>query len=156
MIALLVNPDNLGTGEQYIRFMQEAARVKGVQLPVLKARNEGEIDTAFASLGQLQAGGIVLSPDRFLFSRSNLRVGFGCRGDLLCPRTARRDQVFSAVYPKGDFGALYLGVCSPPPVTLAVPWCDGPFRFSHLDFSQRKNLPAKRVTLLTVSWFLEG
>ena len=26
MIALLVNPDNLGTGEQYIRFMQEAAR----------------------------------------------------------------------------------------------------------------------------------
>ena len=49
--------------------MQEAARVKGVQLPVLNARTDGEIDTAFASLGQLQAGGLVVSPDSFFDSR---------------------------------------------------------------------------------------
>jgi putative ABC transport system substrate-binding protein len=79
MIALLVNPDNLGTGEQYIRFMQEAARVKGVQLPVLKARNEGELDVAFASLGQLQAGGIVLSPDRFFYGRSEQLAALASR-----------------------------------------------------------------------------
>jgi putative tryptophan/tyrosine transport system substrate-binding protein len=69
VIALLVNPDNLATGgEQYIRLMQEAARVKGVQLPVLKARTEGELDMAFASLGQLQAGGLVISSDGFFNS----------------------------------------------------------------------------------------
>ena len=69
MIALLVNPDQLATGEPYIMSMQEAARVKGVQLPVLNARTDGEIDTAFASLGQLQAGGLVVSPDSFFDSR---------------------------------------------------------------------------------------
>ena len=69
VIALLVNPDNLVTGrEQYIRLMQEAARVQGVQLPVLKARTEGELDMAFASLGQLQAGGLVVSSDGFFNS----------------------------------------------------------------------------------------
>jgi putative ABC transport system substrate-binding protein len=55
VIALLINPDVIGalhtTLEQYIRLMQEAARTRGVQLPVLKARTEDEIDTAFASLG---------------------------------------------------------------------------------------------------------
>jgi len=60
VIALLVEPDNVGFSEQYIRFMRDVARTKGVQLPVLKARTEGEIDTAFASLGQLQAGGLLL------------------------------------------------------------------------------------------------
>jgi putative ABC transport system substrate-binding protein len=67
-IALLVNPDNEMTGK-HISITQEAARAKGVQLPVLKAATEGEIDTAFASLGQLQAGGLVVEADVFFFSR---------------------------------------------------------------------------------------
>ena len=69
VIALLANPDN-PPGEQYIRFLQEAARAKGIQLPVLKARTEGEIETAFASLGQVEAGGLVVYPDSFFNSRS--------------------------------------------------------------------------------------
>jgi len=70
VIALLVNPDNIGYSEQYIRFMQEVARAKGVQLPVLKARSEGEIDTAFASLGQLEAGALVVANDPLFARRS--------------------------------------------------------------------------------------
>ena len=73
MIALLLNPDNLALGGQYIKFMQEAGRAKGVQLPVLNARTDGEIDTAFTSLGQLQAGGLVVSPDFSSAGLSNLR-----------------------------------------------------------------------------------
>jgi putative ABC transport system substrate-binding protein len=69
VIALLINPDNVAVGEKYIRLMQEAARTKGVQLAVLKARTGDEIDTAFASLGQLQAGGLIATPDAFLNSR---------------------------------------------------------------------------------------
>ena len=64
MIALLVNPDNVRV-EGYIDTTREAARTKGVQLPVLKARTEGELEIAFASLGQLQAGGLLLLPDPF-------------------------------------------------------------------------------------------
>jgi putative ABC transport system substrate-binding protein len=53
--------------------------VKGIQLPVLKARTEGEIDTAFASLGQLQAGGLVANPDSFLDSRSEQLAALASR-----------------------------------------------------------------------------
>src|SRR5262247_1651666 len=54
VIALLVNP-NSAVAERVIREVQEAARAKGVQLHVLKARTESEIDTAFTSLRQLHA-----------------------------------------------------------------------------------------------------
>jgi putative ABC transport system substrate-binding protein len=82
VIALLVNPDNWNVEqfmEQYIRLMQEAAHAKGVQLPVLKVRTEGEIDTAFASLGELQAGGLGVSPDPFLDSRFRQLVALASR-----------------------------------------------------------------------------
>jgi putative ABC transport system substrate-binding protein len=64
VIALLVNPNNSNT-ERIIGDMQEAARVKGVQLPILKARTESEIDGAFATLVQLQAGALVVGGDPF-------------------------------------------------------------------------------------------
>ena len=49
VIALLVNP-NSQSAERVIQDVQQAARAKGVQLYVLKASTESEIDTAFASL----------------------------------------------------------------------------------------------------------
>jgi putative ABC transport system substrate-binding protein len=76
VIALLVNP---ATTEQYIKIMQEAARVKGIQLPVLKAGTEGEIDTAFASLAQFQAGGLVVAADAFFNSRRKQLVALASR-----------------------------------------------------------------------------
>jgi putative ABC transport system substrate-binding protein len=65
--------------EPYIRAMQEAARVKGIQLPILRAVNEAEIDTAFASLGQLQAGGLVVAADAFFVSRREQLVALASR-----------------------------------------------------------------------------
>ncbi|MBV8090614.1 MAG: ABC transporter substrate-binding protein [Alphaproteobacteria bacterium] len=75
VIALLWNPENVAAGERHIRFMQEAARAKGVQLLVLSARTEGEIDTAFASFSQLQVGGLVVDSDSFFISRRQQLVG---------------------------------------------------------------------------------
>jgi putative ABC transport system substrate-binding protein len=60
-IALLVYPNN-PYAEPLIRIVQEAARAKGVNLFVLKAGTEGEIDAAFSSLVQLQAGALVVDP----------------------------------------------------------------------------------------------
>ncbi len=59
VIALLVNPNNPLT-EGMIRDVQKAANVKGVQLSILKAGTEGEIDAAFATLVQVQAGALVV------------------------------------------------------------------------------------------------
>ena len=68
IIALLVNP-SYSTTNPIIRDAQEAARTKGVQLPILKAGTESEIDEAFAALVQLHAGALVVGADPFFASR---------------------------------------------------------------------------------------
>jgi putative ABC transport system substrate-binding protein len=78
VIALLANPDN-PAAERIIRDVQEAARAKGVQLPVLKAGTEGEIDTAFATLVQLQAGALIVSVDPFFNTRREQLVALASR-----------------------------------------------------------------------------
>jgi putative ABC transport system substrate-binding protein len=78
VIALLVNP-NSPTAERIIGDMQEAARAKGVQLHVLKAAAEGDLETAFASFVQLQAGALVVSADAFFASRRDRLVALASR-----------------------------------------------------------------------------
>ena len=68
VIALLVNPNNSNT-ERTTRDMQEAAHAKGVQLHILIAGTESEIDAAFATLVQLHAGALVVGGDPFFANR---------------------------------------------------------------------------------------
>jgi putative ABC transport system substrate-binding protein len=63
VIALLVNPSS-PTTERHIGEIQEAARAKGVRLSILKAGTESEIDAAFISLVELQAGALLVDSDR--------------------------------------------------------------------------------------------
>jgi putative ABC transport system substrate-binding protein len=79
VIALLVNPNNPNT-ERIIVDVQEAARARGVRLPILKATTESEIDVAFSSLAQLQAGALVImSADPFFFTRREQLVTLASR-----------------------------------------------------------------------------
>jgi ABC-type uncharacterized transport system substrate-binding protein len=78
VIALLVNPNNPAI-EPIVRDVQEAARAKGVQLHVLKASAEPEIDTAFASLVQRQAGALLVATDPFFSSRRELILALATR-----------------------------------------------------------------------------
>jgi putative tryptophan/tyrosine transport system substrate-binding protein len=78
VIALLVNPNGVQT-VPIIRSVQEAARVKGVQLHILKAGTESEIDAAFATLVQLQAGALLVSADPFFNSRREQIVSLAAR-----------------------------------------------------------------------------
>ena len=78
VFALLVNPNN-PNAETIIQEMQEAARVKGVQLHVLKAGTESEIDTAFATLIQLHVDALVEGADSFLSSRRDQLVALAAR-----------------------------------------------------------------------------
>jgi len=67
-ICLLVNPKN-ASAERAEREMQDAARTKRVQLHVLKAGTESEIDAAFATLTQLRAEGLVVASDPYFASQ---------------------------------------------------------------------------------------
>lgn len=62
VMALLVNPNNPNTPRN-IRDAQEAARAQVVQLQILKAASETEIEAAFTSLVRLQAGGLIVAGD---------------------------------------------------------------------------------------------
>jgi putative tryptophan/tyrosine transport system substrate-binding protein len=78
VIALLVNPNSTGT-ERMIKDVQEAARAKGVQLQILKAGTESEIDAAFAALDQQRAGALLLGSDTFFASRRDQLVALASR-----------------------------------------------------------------------------
>jgi ABC-type uncharacterized transport system substrate-binding protein len=92
VIALLVNPNN-PPAERFIRDVQEAARAKGVQLPILKAGTESEIDAAFASLVELHAGALVVGGDSFFSSRREQLVALASR------------HAVPAIYPWLNFAA---------------------------------------------------
>jgi putative tryptophan/tyrosine transport system substrate-binding protein len=90
VIALLVNPNNAGA-ERIIRDVREAAGAKGVQLHILKAGTESEIDAAFATFVELHAGALVVLTDPF----------FGSRREQLIALAAH--HAVPAIYPWRDF-----------------------------------------------------
>jgi ABC-type uncharacterized transport system substrate-binding protein len=71
-IALLVQPDN-PTADREIHQAQDAASSLGVQLDVLRARTNADIDAAFARLRQSNTGGlIVMGTPLFVANREQL------------------------------------------------------------------------------------
>jgi putative ABC transport system substrate-binding protein len=83
MIGLLVNP-NTGAERMagMIEAVQEAARLKGMQLQILKAGTETEIDAAFATLLRLQASALAVSNDPFFNSRRDQLVALAARHEI--------------------------------------------------------------------------
>ena len=66
-VAFLVNP-TAPIAESLTRDMQEAARALGLQLHILHASTEHDFDTAFSTLAQMQAGGLVIGSDAFFLA----------------------------------------------------------------------------------------
>jgi len=77
-VALLVNP-NTPLTEPETKGVREAARSLGLQLHVLDASTEGEIDAAFGKLIELRAGALVVSVDPFLTSQRAQIVALAAR-----------------------------------------------------------------------------
>jgi putative tryptophan/tyrosine transport system substrate-binding protein len=76
-LAQLVNP-KFPDAERDTAAVQEAARAKGLVLRILKASTESDIDTAFASLVDLQAGGLLVA-DPTYFARREQIVALAAR-----------------------------------------------------------------------------
>jgi putative tryptophan/tyrosine transport system substrate-binding protein len=70
IIAVLVNPSAPTLTEQFMRDLQAAAPALGMQLHVLHASSDRDLDTAFAALGQLRADALVIGPYFFFNSRT--------------------------------------------------------------------------------------
>jgi putative tryptophan/tyrosine transport system substrate-binding protein len=77
-VALLVNPNN-PAAEPETKGVRDAARSLGLQLHVLDAGTEGEIDAAFGKLIELRARALVVSVDPFLNSQRAQIVALAAR-----------------------------------------------------------------------------
>jgi putative ABC transport system substrate-binding protein len=69
IVALLVNPDNPNT-EPQSRDSQLAARALGLELVVLHARSEHDLDVVFERLAELHVGALAIAGDGFFNSHA--------------------------------------------------------------------------------------
>jgi putative ABC transport system substrate-binding protein len=67
VIGMLVNPNFADDVEIYVKEVQGTALSLGLQIYVVKASTEGDIDTAFATLVQQKVGGLLLANDAFFY-----------------------------------------------------------------------------------------
>jgi ABC-type uncharacterized transport system substrate-binding protein len=78
VVALLVNPTSPLT-EPETRGVRDAAHSLGLQLQVLNASSESEIDKAFRRLVELRAGALIVSVDPFLNNQRAQIVALAAR-----------------------------------------------------------------------------
>jgi putative ABC transport system substrate-binding protein len=80
--ALLINPTSPDLANAHVRDLQAAAHTLGLELDLLRASTDREIDAAFAALAQLGVGGLVISADSFLFSRKEQLAALAARAAM--------------------------------------------------------------------------
>jgi putative ABC transport system substrate-binding protein len=68
-IAVLVNPADIKNTENTLEKVGAAARARGLQIEILKAKTAGEIDDAFASMRQTPVDALFVGAAAFLNSR---------------------------------------------------------------------------------------
>jgi len=89
-IGLLINPDIAYAASQ-VKEAEQAARLLAHELVVVSAKMEREIDSAFATLVQRQAKGLITISDPFLNSRRDQIIALAARHSI------------PAIYPVRDY-----------------------------------------------------
>jgi len=79
IMAALVNPTNPSNAEIISRDLQATARLLGLQLHLLHAGSDADIDAVFATLTELRAGGLVIGTDAFFTDRNEKLAALALR-----------------------------------------------------------------------------
>ena len=77
-MAVLINP-NFSAADTQLRDVHDAATHLGVQLVVLRANAESDLDAAFSTLVQQRAGALLVCGSPFFFGRREQLVGLTAR-----------------------------------------------------------------------------
>jgi putative tryptophan/tyrosine transport system substrate-binding protein len=88
-IALLVNPNNPGIMQNVIQSSQTAARRLGLEIVVVRAGSESEIEGAIAAAVQQHAAALSMGSDSYFVSRSRLIAFLSLRHALPAIATTR-------------------------------------------------------------------
>ena len=92
-IALLTNPTNLDTPESERQNLEAAAHHLGMELSVLNAGTESEIEGAFAAAAQQGVAALYVGSDAFLVSQRDRIAALGLRYALPTISPARSDVI---------------------------------------------------------------
>ena len=79
VVALLVNPANPAISDPLVRELQAVAGIRGVELHILHAGTESELDAVFETLPRLRAGALVIGSDVFFNSRPQQLAALAAR-----------------------------------------------------------------------------
>jgi ABC-type uncharacterized transport system substrate-binding protein len=106
-IAALMNANFPGT-ERQLRDVEAAARALGLQLTVLSASSEREIDAAFATMVQKARGALLVGADPFLNARREQIVALAARDAIPAIYPVREYAVAGGLMSYGsDFADSY-------------------------------------------------
>ena len=106
-IAALMNPNFPGT-ERQLRDLEAAARALGLQLIVLSASTESEIDAAFATMAQQGSSALFLGADPFFNARRDQIVALAARNAIPAIYSFREFAVAGGLMSCGtDFADSY-------------------------------------------------
>jgi putative ABC transport system substrate-binding protein len=130
IVALLINPTNPVLSEPLLRDTQAAARKLGIQLHVVRASSDGEIEAAFAALHELKVSGLVIGSDQFFNSRTRQLAALALQ------------HLLPAVYQYREFTAAG-GLISWAPILARHSNWPASIRAA---FSTAKNLPTYRYS----------
>jgi putative tryptophan/tyrosine transport system substrate-binding protein len=82
-VAMLFNPDTApGRGTYYFRDFEAAARSSKLEPIAADARSDAEIETVVTSLGGEPRGGLVVTPDYFMFNHSEQIISQAARNNV--------------------------------------------------------------------------
>jgi len=79
VVALLVNPANPAIADPLVRELQAAAGIRGIELHILHAGTESELDAVFETLPRLRTGALVIGSDVFFNSRPQQLAALAAR-----------------------------------------------------------------------------
>jgi putative ABC transport system substrate-binding protein len=82
-VAMIFNPDTApGRGTYYLRDFEAAARSSNLKSIAAEARSDADIETVVASLGEEPRGGLVVTPDYFMFNHTEQIVSQAARNNV--------------------------------------------------------------------------
>jgi putative ABC transport system substrate-binding protein len=89
--AMLVNPENVPIAARTLREVPEAARARGLQLHILNASTENEIEAAFVTLARNQIEALFVAPDPFFISQRDQFATLTARYRIPAAYSTRED-----------------------------------------------------------------
>jgi putative tryptophan/tyrosine transport system substrate-binding protein len=82
IVAVLVDPTSPTLSEAFLSGLRTAAPTLGMQLYILRASTDAEIETAFVTLQERRAGALVIGPSTFFNTRTEKLAALSLRGGV--------------------------------------------------------------------------